>query len=207
LLIWSLRQTRQAISNDREIGHSQVRAYLTVEECGAWLIEGDGIAVTVSIKNRGQSPARSVHFAVAVPCNIITGGKRVSKGIFYLPSHFMGDISSGEIELSGVINYHNIELPEGIARYDDGKIFVLTGTVAVFAADVFDREIFETRTIAILKGKTEWDRFRERHSRNKRLPGIPGLTDIEALRSRGWDQFVLFEGGRAPKRDKRRDRG
>lgn len=61
VLVWqSLRLTREAISNDREIGHAQARAYIGVE---LWLKKnpdnnsGNDYIIECIIKNTGQTPA------------------------------------------------------------------------------------------------------------------------------------------------------
>jgi hypothetical protein len=60
-LFISLRQTRQTISNDREVGHAQVRAYLSIEPQISGDIEVGKIAkCTIKITNTGQSPAYDV---------------------------------------------------------------------------------------------------------------------------------------------------
>ncbi|RVD30185.1 hypothetical protein [Mesorhizobium sp. M4B.F.Ca.ET.017.02.2.1] len=65
-LLWSLMQTRQAISTDREVGHSQVRAYVSalpsdVMEFGEGLIP----SFQFSLKNSGASPAYNLrHIAI-----------------------------------------------------------------------------------------------------------------------------------------------
>lgn len=61
-LLWSLRQTRTAISIDREVGHAQVRAYLGFELLVTETRVLPGIIPTAKfkIKNTGQSPARKV---------------------------------------------------------------------------------------------------------------------------------------------------
>lgn len=61
-VLWrSLRQTREAISIDREVGHAQVRAYLGFElEPPAGCIPGRIPEATFRIINTGQSPARKV---------------------------------------------------------------------------------------------------------------------------------------------------
>lgn len=66
-LYFSLRQTRLAISTDREVGHAQVRAYLTAEPKVPTVLEADKIArCEVHIKNTGQSPAFHVKYIAAI---------------------------------------------------------------------------------------------------------------------------------------------
>jgi hypothetical protein len=69
LLFRSLRQTRQAISNDREIGEAQVRAYLAVESPEQHLGSiqaGKDFAIELKIKNTGQSPAYNMQYIAAL---------------------------------------------------------------------------------------------------------------------------------------------
>lgn len=69
LLFQSLRQTRQAITNDRAIGEAQVRAYLTVEspEQHSPDIQPDRpISAELKIKNTGQSPAYNMRYIAAL---------------------------------------------------------------------------------------------------------------------------------------------
>jgi hypothetical protein len=61
-MLWqSLGQTREAISIDREVGHAQVRAYLSVMP--GRVEEGEGAEIILS--NSGQSPARQVRHVAA----------------------------------------------------------------------------------------------------------------------------------------------
>lgn len=69
IAIWfSLRQTRQAISTDRDIGHAQVRAYLSIEPTMSGPKPAPGIVPTaaIRIKNTGQSPAYSVNYVAGL---------------------------------------------------------------------------------------------------------------------------------------------
>lgn len=81
-LFLSLRQTRQAITNDRRIGEAQTRAYIAVEpqtDLPPVDISPEGIPeLGIVVRNVGNSPARNVrHIAFAgklpahlpVPCN------------------------------------------------------------------------------------------------------------------------------------------
>ncbi|MDX0065895.1 hypothetical protein GOB13_23435 [Sinorhizobium meliloti] len=63
-MLWlSLRQTRQAIGISRDVGHAQVRAYLTVEPGEiADLQLNSRPRVELKIKNTGQSPAKNVKY-------------------------------------------------------------------------------------------------------------------------------------------------
>lgn len=61
-LVISLRQTRDAISLDREVGHSQTRAYLTVKPQG---FDSPDQVATILLVNSGQSPARNVAYIAA----------------------------------------------------------------------------------------------------------------------------------------------
>ena len=59
--LWaSLRQTRQAITNEREIGNAQVRAYLNIEFEDINTVAGGNYPF--KIINTGQSPAISVRY-------------------------------------------------------------------------------------------------------------------------------------------------
>jgi len=61
--VWlSLRQTRQAISTDREVGHAQVRAYLSIETETPILNPASIPKHEFKIENTGQSPAYSVAY-------------------------------------------------------------------------------------------------------------------------------------------------
>ena len=56
-LVWlSLRQTRQAITSDREIGEAQVRAYMSTVSVKA-AVKGSMIYVDSEIDNSGNSPS------------------------------------------------------------------------------------------------------------------------------------------------------
>lgn len=61
LLFVSLRQTRQAISIDREVGHAQVRAYLSVVPTDFSGPRAGAVPeARLNIVNKGQTPARKV---------------------------------------------------------------------------------------------------------------------------------------------------
>ena len=61
--VWqSLRQTRQAISTDREVGHAQVRAYVSVD-VQTPVVRPEAIPQhEFNIRNTGQSPAYKVAY-------------------------------------------------------------------------------------------------------------------------------------------------
>lgn len=68
LALWfSLSQTRQAITTDREVGHAQVRAYLTIEPGPPDDIRpGHSSKADITIKNTGQSPAYFVKYIATI---------------------------------------------------------------------------------------------------------------------------------------------
>ncbi|MBZ9725757.1 hypothetical protein LB554_17550 [Mesorhizobium sp. CO1-1-11] len=68
VLVVSLRQTREAISIDREVGHAQVRAYLSIDVPDQSIkIDEDTVPVVkFDVVNRGASPARKVRYIAAV---------------------------------------------------------------------------------------------------------------------------------------------
>ncbi len=67
LLLRSLRQTETAISTDREVGHAQVRAYLTIDPGMPDAIKpGHMPVVEIKIKNTGQSPAYFVKYIATI---------------------------------------------------------------------------------------------------------------------------------------------
>lgn len=62
-MLWqSLNQTRQAISNDREIGHAQIRAYVSVFDFETIVTDDPRpvIKTTIVFKNTGQTPAKKL---------------------------------------------------------------------------------------------------------------------------------------------------
>lgn len=67
-MLWrSLQQTREAISTDREVGHAQVRSYITAEPKElADLVVGRNARVEIHVANTGQSPAYNVRYIAAV---------------------------------------------------------------------------------------------------------------------------------------------
>ncbi|HTN39988.1 MAG TPA: hypothetical protein VLZ84_02480 [Asticcacaulis sp.] len=67
IFLWkSLNQTRIAISNDREVGDAQVRAYLSVSPI---MIADGGFGTDFKIMNSGQSPAKNVKYVAAIFCD------------------------------------------------------------------------------------------------------------------------------------------
>ena len=72
VVILSLRQTRTAISDTREIGEAQVRAYLSfvMEKIDGDITIGfdnpEGVSVEFNIVNSGLSPARNVRYLAAI---------------------------------------------------------------------------------------------------------------------------------------------
>jgi hypothetical protein len=158
--IWqSLKQTRTAITNDREIGEAQVRAYLTVEipDNHSYAPRpGKPFSAELHIKNAGQSPALRVrHLAglmplefplaanqgdllEADPASIEQGSPIVSQGI-----------SRIEAKLEGTLTQEQIDsiLAEGKTR--------LFAVVIVTYFDVFQRQERITKFCAYLtKGKS-----------------------------------------------------
>lgn len=60
-VLFALRQTRQAISTDREVGHAQVRAYIGFEIAKPPAFgPGDKPAASFKLINTGQSPANKI---------------------------------------------------------------------------------------------------------------------------------------------------
>ncbi len=68
VMLWrSLQQTREAITTDREVGHAQVRAYLTIEPKSLSDLEvGKHPCAELHITNTGQSPAYDVRYIAAI---------------------------------------------------------------------------------------------------------------------------------------------
>jgi hypothetical protein len=66
VFVWqSLRQTREAINNDREIGHAQVRAYVSLSN-GKVARGADYVTFISRVVNNGSSPARRVQIQAFV---------------------------------------------------------------------------------------------------------------------------------------------
>lgn len=67
-LFMSLRQTRQAISLDREIGHAEVRAYLGIDFADQEinLSREKHPSISFNVTNRGTSPARKVRYVAGL---------------------------------------------------------------------------------------------------------------------------------------------
>ncbi|WP_321505302.1 hypothetical protein [Breoghania sp.] len=68
IALWlSLRQTRRAISTDREVGHAQVRAYVSLEPARITEISpGKVLSGKFEIKNTGQSPAHQMKYIARI---------------------------------------------------------------------------------------------------------------------------------------------
>lgn len=68
IMLWrSLRQTREAINNDREVGHAQVRAYISIDCDQLIVYHGTKIKkCNFKIVNSGQSPAITVNYLAAI---------------------------------------------------------------------------------------------------------------------------------------------
>lgn len=67
LLLRSLRQTERAISTDREVGHAQVRAYVSIEPSVIGEIKVGGIIEgDLKFSNTGQSPAYKVRYVARI---------------------------------------------------------------------------------------------------------------------------------------------
>jgi len=86
--VWlSLRQTRQAISTDREVGHAQVRAYISTEVQTPIIQPRALPRHEFKIENTGQSPAYSVAY--------IAGFRLLSKPLTASNGH-LGIIADGQ---------------------------------------------------------------------------------------------------------------
>lgn len=64
LLFSSLRQTRRAIVQDRQVGHAQVRAYISIDipEGNFDITNMDTLPFHLIVKNTGQSPAYKLKY-------------------------------------------------------------------------------------------------------------------------------------------------
>jgi len=66
-LFWSLRQTRAAISNDRELGNAEIRAYVSVTPLTLSDFKVGSIPkITFGIENKGTTPAYSIRHLASV---------------------------------------------------------------------------------------------------------------------------------------------
>jgi hypothetical protein len=63
-LFWSLRQTRTAIKDNREIGEAQTRAYIYVADVVIVRRPNNNIQAVISFSNTGQTPAKKVTYAI-----------------------------------------------------------------------------------------------------------------------------------------------
>jgi len=64
LLVWmSLRQTRQAITNDREVGHAQVKAHISIDVETPIVRPDELLRHAFNIRNTGQSPVYKAKYA------------------------------------------------------------------------------------------------------------------------------------------------
>ena len=73
LLLDSLRQTRRSISDTREIGQAQVRAYLTCKDATFEITEM-GISVKPKFHNSGTSPSSEISISAYIrPANALFG--------------------------------------------------------------------------------------------------------------------------------------
>ncbi|TGV61654.1 hypothetical protein EN784_04605 [bacterium M00.F.Ca.ET.141.01.1.1] len=104
-LLWSLMQTRQAISTDREVGHAQVRAYVSalpadVKEFGEDLVP----RFEFRLKNSGASPAFNLrHIAILMihthPVGRLTGEMIVPADGQIIPANTLA--SGAEVTCNG----------------------------------------------------------------------------------------------------------
>lgn len=187
----SLVEARTATMVNREIGEAQARAYLAIKQCGAWLIENDGIAMFVNIENLGNTPARDVHFVCEVFCNVPAsdvfspddGQDWFEQRTFFTRPWTIGDVTAHSTEMSGQINFSELDIPAGIARDESGRIRVAIGQIGVFAADVFDVELYESGDLVIFGTEMEYVNFT---AVGGRVPAGASFHSDAALRKKGW---------------------
>jgi hypothetical protein len=140
-LVWrSLRHTREAITIDREVGHAQVRAYLTVEpgEPGDVTIDKPFTAA-FTIKNTGQSPAYGMYYLAAVteaPYSLPEQGMPTVDGEPTKPSITLvaGEGTLGEAEAERLLTLQQIN---SVMGGGDTRLYLIG---IVHYRDVFKQE-------------------------------------------------------------------
>jgi hypothetical protein len=197
-----LEHTREAISNDREIGQAQVRAYLTITYAGGWLIENDGVCIVLNLENHGNSPARDVHCVFELLCAIPFKDDRLPPGDdyeepvrFYTPTWVIGDMTGGHREEVGPIAFRDLSIPHNVIRDAEGRPRIGLGQVAVFASDVFDVEIFETSDMFIFPARSKHDDFRSAKGNTI----LPNFREDRVIREKGWEHH--FRRGKPKRRN------
>lgn len=144
VLVVSLNQTREAISTDREVGHAQVRAYLSIDvpDQSIKIDEHTYPVVKFNVTNRGESPARKVRYAAAVtrrPYPLPDDQRRIVvpvKGqtvplIAVAPDQNIGGDAVGDFKMD-IVEFRKL------LEDDSPEKVYLTGTV--FYEDMFGRE-------------------------------------------------------------------
>lgn len=151
--VWlSLRQTRQAISTDREVGHAQVRAYLTIESETPIISPGKVPLHEFQIKNTGQSPAYSVAYIagfLVLPKPLPPGRRHLGSiaGGQEMPNMALGSNASMTVEGVGPDLLSHQEYSDVVAGRQGLYFFA-----RVFYKDVFQQE-HETSLVGVLDFK------------------------------------------------------
>lgn len=128
-LLLSLRQTRQAISTDREIGEAQVRAYLTIESVlVSASVKEEGIwwHLDVRVYNCGQSPARKVNARAVSTTDMVLEHKGYSMVTGLKPN------GTGEMHVSLFTTNSDLRFVD-----DKKKSIILMLKLSVSYTDVF----------------------------------------------------------------------
>ena len=171
LLVGSLRQTRNAISLDREVGHAQVRAYLSVDPEG---IKAGPLGITeaeIVIRNTGQSPAYAVRYAAALRAAawpLIDSHPNIVEADPAAPAPRVIIAAGGKFTGEALYAEDGAPVPADVFRECvDSETTRLYVSCIVYYKDVFG-EARETRMCAFL-GKTEDDSIEEGEETSTRL--------------------------------------
>jgi len=137
-LVTSLRQTRQAIADNRDIGEHQTQAYVHAETITGSLANG----VMVTVANTGLTPAS--HFSVTYTAQV------VKRGEVFQQYHFRQDrfvtysaLGPGERLLVGLAIPATALTREGLFHHG-GDLLLITGTILYVT--VFNHD-FETQFV------------------------------------------------------------
>lgn len=143
-IIWTLIETRVLAESTREIGESQVRAYLTIQSCSIrYDAKNNAIGFSFDIKNTGNSPAINPRLKIIAQFIYVDEiGGQLEEDIS------CGDVPGGEIATIGKI-FGDPEIIKKTSFYYGRDDILLRVTVAIIATDVFNKKIMTNRLFAM----------------------------------------------------------
>lgn len=131
----SLKQTKEANEISSTIGQAQVRAYIAIEDISIAINNSKNLGISISVKNTGQSPATFLEACFQYRVTNSSNEAKSSSIYRVLP-----DISANQVFNEPM----TFDIDETFDFIELGDSIFVTLECAVFAKDVFDKEIIAT---------------------------------------------------------------